>query len=95
MGERLDRGAQGSTRDPVRQKPRCEPTEANTVDVRTASPRARRLLQWRETAETAPAGELTEKRMHGTERLWDRRGRKRDIADRITTPERLLVGVYK
>ena len=95
MGERLDWGEQGSTRDPVRQKPRCGPTGANTVDVRTASPRARTLLQWRETAETAPAGDLAEKSVHGTERLWGRRGWKHDRSNGSATPERLLVGVYK
>ena len=95
LGERLDWGEQGSTRDPVRQKPPCRPTEVNTVDVSAARPRSRRLLQWPETAETAPAGELAEKSAHGIERLWGRRTRKHDTPDRITTPERLLVGVYK
>ena len=66
-----------------------------TVDVWAAWPCARRLLQWLETAEKGPAGELAEKSVHRTERLWGRRGWKRDIPDRITTPERLLVGVYK
>ena len=62
----------------MRQKPRFGPTEANAVDVSAVWPHARRLLQWREMAETAPAGDLAEKSVHGTERLWGRRARKRD-----------------
>ena len=42
-----------------------------------------------------PVGELTEKSMHGAERLWGRRECKPDIPDRAATPERLLIGVYK
>ena len=81
MGEHLDRGEQGSAKDPVRQKPRCGPAEANTVDVSAAWPRARRLPQWQETAETAHAGELTEKSVHGAEPLWGGRARKHDLPD--------------
>ena len=65
------------------------------ADVRAAWPCGRGLLQWRETAETAPAGELAEKRMHGAERLWGRRGWKHDRPNGSATPERLLVDIYK
>ena len=66
------------------------------VDVSAAWPHARRLLQWPETAKTAPAGELAEKSAHGTEQLWGRRGRKRDTPNGSAAPERLLgVCVYK
>ena len=74
---------------------RAESTEANTVDVSAAWSRSRRLLQWQETAEKGPAGESKEKRMHDTERLWGRRGCKRDTPNGSAAPERLLVCVYK
>ena len=65
------------------------------VDVSAACPRARRLLQWVETAETAQAGELGRKSGNGAERMWGRRGRKCDTPNGSAAPERLLVCVYK
>ena len=76
----------------MRQKPPCGPTEADTVDVSAAWPHARRVLEWRETTETAQAGELAGKSVHGTERLWGMRARKHDAPD---GPLGVLVGVYK
>ena len=66
-----------------------------TVDVWAAWPCARRLLQWRDTAETAPGGKSTEKRMHSAGRLWGRRARKRGLPVRSAKLGRLLSAAYR